>query len=181
MSQVSHSSSLGTHMPSLLPVCGQHLLHVTLQCRWEQDFELLVHEPEHQLYCWNTMPWTKMMTKLPVGRMFIPTDEPSGGEIQDRWLDMQLEPPGLGGQNSLLSLINSSDQCKPIWLGLTFELPCPALHCPAMPCPAQSRPVLPCPVQPCPALPCPALPFACIIRCHCQRHFYVWTASCDCA
>ncbi len=70
--------------------------------RWDQDFELLVHEPEHQQLTLVLLEHHALDKDDEVGRVSIPIDELAVGEVQDLWLD--LGPPGTDDQSSLLSL-----------------------------------------------------------------------------
>ncbi len=73
-----------------------------IQHRWEQDFELLVHEPEHQQLTAVLLEHHALDKDDEVGRVSIPIDQLAVGEMQDMWLD--LGPPGTDEQSSLLSL-----------------------------------------------------------------------------
>ncbi|KAL0027376.1 hypothetical protein WJX79_006298 [Trebouxia sp. C0005] len=70
--------------------------------KWEQDFELLVHEPEHQHLTAVLLEHHALDKDDEVGRVSIPIDQLAVGEMQDLWLD--LGPPGTDEQSSLLSL-----------------------------------------------------------------------------
>lgn len=70
--------------------------------RWKQDFELLVHEPEHQFLTLVLYEHHALDKDDEVGRVSVPVSQLPVGEMQDLWLD--LGPPGEGEQNSLLSL-----------------------------------------------------------------------------
>lgn len=70
--------------------------------KWEQDFELLVHEPEHQQLTAVLLEHHALDKDDEVGRVSIPIDQLAVGEMQDMWLD--LGPPGTDEQSSLLSL-----------------------------------------------------------------------------
>lgn len=71
-------------------------------CRWDQEFELLVHEPEHQSLTLVLYEHHALDKDDEVGRVSVPISELPVGEMKDMWLD--LGPPGEGDQNSLLSL-----------------------------------------------------------------------------
>lgn len=79
-----------------------YLSSVLCPCRWDQDFELLVHEPEHQQLTAVLLEHHALDKDDEVGRVSIPIEELPVGEVQDLWLD--LGPPGVDDQNSLLSL-----------------------------------------------------------------------------
>ena len=70
--------------------------------RWNQDFELLVHEPEHQQLTAVLLEHHALDQDDEVGRVSIPIEDLPVGETQDLWLG--LGPAGADQQNSLLSL-----------------------------------------------------------------------------
>lgn len=78
--------------------------------RWDQDFELLVHEPEHQQLTAVLLEHHALDKDDEVGRVSMPIDELPIGETQDLWLD--LGPAGTDQQSSLLSLSVSFLLCK---------------------------------------------------------------------
>ena len=79
------------------------ICQLTLRCRrWDEEFELLVHEPEHQQLTAVLLEHHALDQDDEVGRVSIAIDELAIGETQDLWLD--LGPPGTDQQNSLLSL-----------------------------------------------------------------------------
>ena len=94
-----------THLRILL------LLLISLLCRWNQDFELLVHEPEHQQLKVVLLEHHALDQDDEVGRVSIPIEELPVGETQDLWLD--LGPAGVDQQNSLLSLSVSHPSLPP--------------------------------------------------------------------
>lgn len=77
-------------------------LLLTLTRRWNQDFELLVHEPEHQQLTAVLLEHHALDQDDEVGRVSISIEDLPVGETQDLWLD--LGPAGADQQNSLLSL-----------------------------------------------------------------------------
>ena len=88
--------------------CTNHACKTTVPaflndaCRWNQEFELLVHEPEHQSLTLVLYEHHALDKDDEVGRVSVPISELPVGEMKDMWLD--LGPPGEGDQNSLLSL-----------------------------------------------------------------------------
>ena len=78
------------------------LARLLLVYRWNQDFELLVHEPDHQKLTAVLLEHHPLDKDDEVGRVSIPIDQLPVGETQDVWLD--LGPPGSADSNSLLSL-----------------------------------------------------------------------------
>ena len=70
--------------------------------RWYQDFELLVHEPEHQQLTAVLLEHHALDQDDEIGRVSIPIEDLPVGEDHDMWLDVG--PPGEEQPNSLLSL-----------------------------------------------------------------------------
>lgn len=73
-----------------------------LWCRWDEDFELLVHEPEHQQLSLVLYEHHALDKDDEVGRVSVPISNLEVGQLQDLWLD--LGPPGDQESSSLLSL-----------------------------------------------------------------------------
>lgn len=73
-----------------------------LHCRWEDDFVLLVHEPDQQSLSAIVYDNDLIGADKEVGRVTLPVEEMPNGETQEQWFD--LEPPEVRSAGNPLQL-----------------------------------------------------------------------------
>jgi hypothetical protein len=72
----------------------------TYNPRWEENFELLVHDPDHQKLTCILKERDIVGSDEEVGRMQVPIKDLPEGDTEDYWLD--LGPPGSNGPTSIV-------------------------------------------------------------------------------